>query len=247
MNTSFTSPAKSLPATLAALLAAATCAAAMPAAAQSAAGPYLSAAVGFNDLGDETISGVGAPFGRQPGGNVRVDNGGVAALTFGYDFGFNLRVELEGSYRRNGVHRVTAGALKEADATGDHNKTSLFVNALYDLPRLAGVTPYVGVGVGHARAKWSELYAFQRDERVHFDDTASSRAYQAILGATLMDTAVPNLALILEYRYLRTRDVTYDGAVQASRFGAFPITADVDRTRDHSLLVGVRYRFNGMR
>jgi opacity protein-like surface antigen len=218
-----------------------------PALADSGAGLYASGALGFNDLQTETITGVGAPFGPQPGGNTKTDNGGAGLLALGWNFGNGIRVELEGGYRRNGFNHATAGAQKNADATGDQDKTTVFVNAYHDFPKLSfGVAPYVGLGAGHSKAKWSDMYITQGNEVVHFNDSVGSRAYQLILGATLLENLVPGLSLTIEYRYLSTEGATHSGAVEKSRFGAFPVTATINSTRDQSLLVGLSYRFKGL-
>lgn len=236
-----------LAAVLATTLAAAGASQAQTQAQAPTGGLYASAALGFNELETETITGVGAPFGPQPGGNTRSDRGGAAVLGLGWKFNNGLRAELEGAYRRNSIHRATAGALKEAEATGKETKESLFANVLYDFGSTDwGVKPYVGVGVGRTRARWDELYLRQRDEVVHFDDAQRSTSYQFIAGATFLDQFAPGFSLTVEYRYIGNEGVTHSGRVEQSRFGAFPVTAKLSSTRDQSLLLGVRYRFNGL-
>lgn len=225
---------------------------AAPAQAQSAAptdaGLYAGAGLGFNKLHTETITGVGASFGRQPGGNTKSDDGGVGLVALGWKFQNGLRVELEGDYRRNDFNHATAGALKNADATGKETTESVFVNALYDFPATSfGVTPYAGVGIGNGRSSWDQLYLRQGNEVVHFDDTVGSRAYQLILGASFLENLRPGLSFSLEYRYVGNEPATHAGRVEQSRFGAFPVTADLKSTRDQSLVLGLRYRFASLR
>lgn len=213
--------------------------------AQQAEGWYAAGSLGYNRMQDETINGIGASFGRQPGGSTNPDGGELLSGSVGWAFSNGLRLELEGSFARNDISSATAGSLHDAPASGGEDKTSLFANALYDFGKTSwGIAPYAGIGVGSTRAKWRNLQVSSATETVGFDDSVSKAAYQGILGFSFLDNAVPGCLFTLEYRY-RALDGgrTYSGEVERSRIGAFPVTADLGSSHDQALTFGVRYQF----
>ncbi|AMP07570.1 outer membrane protein [Collimonas pratensis] len=234
---------KSLATTLT-LLAAGT---SLPALAEPVSGLYVAGGFGYNDLHTETISSIGASFGVQPGGNTKTDGGTAVLASIGWGFSNGIRAELEGGFRRNSFNHVTAGALHDANASGHEDKSSVFANVLYDFGKTSfGISPYVGIGAGHVKSKWNSLVVTNATETVAFDDSVSKRAYQGILGVSFLENVAPGLSMTLEYRYLSLDGgSTHSGRVERSRFGAFPVTAQLENTRDQSLLIGLRYQFDG--
>lgn len=215
--------------------------------AESVSGPYIAAGTGYNHLQTEKIPGIETGFGLQPGGNVKTDPGVLALASVGWGFSNGFRAELESGYRRNGLNRVTAGALQNAWADGDEIKSTIFLNALYDFEKTSfGVTPYVGLGVGHARIKWKNFISENETETVAHNSAVNQRVYQGIIGISFMENVIPNLSMTAEYRYMTTDGGRrHPGRVERSRFGAFPITTQLERTQDHALMIGVRYQFGG--
>lgn len=213
--------------------------------AQSASGPYVGLGLGWNKLKTVDIDAITTPFGPAPGGNLKANDGSVASASIGWAFSNGVRLELDNSYRRNSFHEGSGGALRNADAYGRENKTSWFLNALYQFNKTSfGVAPYVGVGVGQTKVKWRDIVIENASETARLSDTQTDLSYQAILGVSFLDNLFPGFSLTAEYRYMRIdggRD--FAGRIERSRFGAFPITSEAGKSENHAVIVGVRYQF----
>ena len=238
-------PHRSLLAACLAACALATIALPSHAQAQMPGGLYLGLNLGANDLATQDIDRVGTPFGDQPTGNIKARTGMVYAASVGWRFGNGVRVEAELSERMNDFWQATAGALRSADADGKQKQMAFFVNALYDFnAQYGGFSPYVGIGLGRVSSKWDGVTAFKPGERVRFDDTERTMAYQLILGTSFLKDVWPGWSFNLEYRLVESmKDRTYSGRIVESRFGAFPVTVDIPGSRNHALLLGLRYDF----
>ncbi len=136
------------------------------------------------------------------GANGRFSDGWAVGGAVGRRFGHGLRGEVETSFRSNTADQISAlGAT--ADWSGHVFGYTAMTNLYYDVASLqfAGVTPYVGGGIGVA--------AFDGDigtpiGPVDIHDAAF--AYQGIVGAAKRFNR--NLDLFAEYRYLGTTDVS---------------------------------------
>ena len=215
---------------------------------QTIDGFYVSLGGGYNIMGDQTITDVGTPFGRQPGGDVELDGGPVWMGSIGWGTGNGLRFEIEGSYRGNDLSKASAGALRNAEARGEERKTGVLINAIYDIDlarfNLPWLLPHIGVGFGYVWTKWDGVQAFNQQELVELSGMEGNTAFQGIVGFSAPLPSVPGLAVTADYRYLHLfGDRTYDGRVARSRFGAFPISTKVEDDTNHSFVVGLRYAF----
>jgi hypothetical protein len=215
--------------------------------AQPSDGPYVALGAGRNRVQDQNISSVGTPFGLQPGGNVKANDGSVAVASVGWRYSNGMRLELETSYRKNGIYEATAGSLQQAKASGNETKSGIFFNALYQFGKTGlGISPYVGLGAGRIRTKWDDVVVSNATQSVRLNDRVSDSAYQAIVGFSFLEDLVPGMSFTAEYRLLRLAGGrTYDGRVERSRFGAFPISTVVERNQNHALMLGMRYEFDG--
>lgn len=212
-------------------------------------GFYVGIGGGLNVLEDLTIPDVDTPIGPQPGGYVAADPGGVILGSLGWSFSNGLRFEVEGSFRSNGFEQATAGALMDDEAGGHQETTAIFANAFYDIDLTSlglntSVSPYIGAGIGYAWAKWDDVYVTNPNELVRHNDTDESLAWQAMVGVAAPIAAAPGLSLSLEYRVMGfVDDRSYDGRVERSPIGSFPITTNIEDGLNHSVLVGLRYAF----
>lgn len=212
-------------------------------------GFYVGIGGGLNLLEEQSIPSVGSPFGPQPGGYIKSEPEGVLLGSLGWAFGNGLRVEVEGSFRRNRFERATAGALVDERAGGRQETTAIFANAFYDVDLTAfglntSISPYFGAGIGYASAKWKNVYVTKPGEFVRHNDTDEGVALQGIVGVAAPITAAPGLAITLEYRVMGfVDDRQYKGRVEQSPIGAFPITTNIEDGLNHGVLVGVRYAF----
>jgi OmpA-OmpF porin, OOP family len=215
---------------------------------QTIDGFYVSLGGGYNIMGDQTITDVGTPFGRQPGGDVELDGGPVWMGSIGWGAGNGLRFEIESSYRANDLSKASAGALRNAEARGEERKIGVLINAIYDIDLarfdLPWLLPHIGVGFGYVWTEWDGVQAFNQQELVELSGTEGNTAFQGIVGLSAPLPSVPGLAVTADYRYLHLfGDRTYDGRVARSRFGAFPISTKVEDDTNHSFVVGLRYAF----
>jgi opacity protein-like surface antigen len=125
------------------------------------------------------------------------DSGGMAALSFGFEWIDGWRFEGEASWRRSEFDSV-------ADATVDDGQ----VNVYYGFLKGATVNPYLGGGIGAARLAVSDLAA----GAVTVDDFGGGMAWQGIAG---VDFALsPSWTLSLDYRYFAVDEVKLTDSLQ---------------------------------
>ena len=212
-------------------------------------GPYVAVALSYAHIEDADIDGIDTDFGRQPGGYISTDDGYGVNLALGYDFASNWRAEVELNYRRADFKRATAGALTDATTDGSYRQSALFANLYYDFDTLqsgafAGITPYVGAGLGWAHIKWSDSHTFNAVERVGHDSSDNTTAAQIMLGFSYAIPEAEGLQITAELRHTRLLgDRTFKGRVLESRFGSFPISTDVSDKGRTEINIGLRRSF----
>ncbi len=252
-----------------ALLAATVMVAPVAAKAQVVNGLYIGAGAGVNFLQDQSVKSVSypniargnpAPGTGFAGSSVQADAGFAGVVSVGYGLGNGLRLEIEGGYRQNKFTKAT-NTLGFASAGGDEKKYSGMFNVLYDIDLAAmgagsfPIMPYVGVGAGYAWAQHQNARFFGSapgiSTQLRTNAGEGAFAYQAILGAAFPISAVPGLALTLEYRFLglagdRTYNYQYMQGATPANGGNIATRASIKFEDDynHSVMVGVRYAFN---
>ena len=128
----------------------------LPAAAiaQPISGLYIGAAVGANFAG--------AMLSTENSTKIYSSAGPLSLVDIGWEFGNGLRVEIEGSYRSNGVSKIATlrrnGQFYPlSDVDGNVATYATMANLLYDIdwtPFDLPLHPYVGAGVGYG---WLDL------------------------------------------------------------------------------------------
>jgi len=86
-------------------------------------------------------------------GTLESESGWGFAGGVGYIIGPHLRSELEMSYRKNDLDRLTVrgfGLNASGAVSGDATVWAGMLNAIYDVGTWAGFTPYLGLGAGVA-------------------------------------------------------------------------------------------------
>ena len=217
--------------------------------AQARSGLYVGVGGGYNQLSTEGVTHVGTPFGKDIGGEIKFD-GGLAALgSVGWGFSNGLRLELEGSYRKNKLSEASAASLRNAPGNGSESKSAVFLNALYDFDKTSlGISPYVGLGIGRARIKWDDAGAANSSLTARLNDTQGKLAYQAIAGISFLENLVPGMSFTAEYRYMGVSGSrVHEGTVTPARGPGFPITMPIESSRNHSFMLGLRYQFDAGR
>ncbi len=217
--------------------------------AQPVSGVYVGLGGGGNVLQDQQ-SRPATRLGLAPK-QLNWNVGAVGLGSVGYGFGNGLRVEVEGDYRYNALHRI-GGTPFPTQAGGDRQQFAAMANALFDLDIGSPyVFPYLGVGAGYALTQLHKLHDAGTSTPFKFDTTDSDGdfAYQGILGASFPTPWVPGLSFTAEYRFFATADgeQRFHGSLIAPTINGPGQTRGAARLFDdynHSLLVGLRYEFN---
>ncbi len=215
-------------------------------------GWYLRGNVGYGAITDTDFTGdlVGSTQGE---GNV------AGSFGIGYDFDNNWRLELDGFQLWNDM-----GFLGANTSSSDLRLTTGMLNAIYDFSDFGNWEPYIGAGIGiararlsaqaHAAAAWGSVTrsaACPNADICVFDRADTGTAWQLLagLGYNISDKLVWDT----QYRYLNVGDLDFDGAgrnltapINAGVFGSASNIASVATGAGaHSLLTGLRYRFGG--
>lgn len=215
--------------------------------AQPVQGLYLGAGASWDAKQIEPLAPVPA-FGIGSSERLRFDAGGAGGqASLGYGIGYGVRLEMEGSYRQDGIRMFATTVPGTGRST--QQDYGLMANALYDIDlRFVGVsfmTPYLGAGLG---VQWSHLNGLVtiRNNGIvsHIGGTDGGLAYQGIVGAAFPIASVPGLAFTAEYRFLGvTGETTVAGEAYAGRTRLLsPVSFTQNLT--HSVIVGLRYAFD---
>lgn len=229
---------------------------------EALSGVYIGAAAGVglrHDVGLTNAQALAAQVMRQVA-PVRGDSGNrgetkvgpAAAVSLGYGFGNGLRVELEGTGRRNELDGVRLNGQTLRSTSGWVGNYGPMVNLLYERslgqPLGLPLSAYIGGGGGYLLADYRKLGGTTANGRTLVDLHGSSwaLAYQGIAGVALaLDGITPGLALTTEYRYLGLADNKVKALVQDRVSPAAVRRAEVKVTDNgtHTVLVGLRYAF----
>ncbi|TCI00948.1 OmpA family protein [Roseococcus sp. SYP-B2431] len=177
-------------------------------------------------------------------GSGAFETGFVGVGSIGWGFGFGLRAELEGQFRMH-----TPQGRGSVNGSGTSYNYGVMGNVLYDiaLPFAPWVTPYVGAGVGYTWINADNTAAISpaRGAGLVTNDTQGSFSYQAIAGLAFPVSAVPGLAVTMEYRYFHAEAAYFDSRAFATNNGStFASGAVKTDFTAHSAMAGLRYAFN---
>ena len=234
------------------LLAASFVALSTMAGAQPISGLYVGAGLGVNFLQDTDVTGTFRQDRiRLIGESNSFETGYVGVLSLGWGFGNGLRVEIEGSYRRNDADGHTLTDRSRQPAVGTASSYGGMANVLFDFD-LGGIPwnlkPYLGAGLGYIWHSYDDVgyRASATLENTYNSSSGAPGAFaaQAIAGVALPISSVPGLALSAEYRFLGTNGHNFDR--NRVNGATFPADADVDNF-NHSILLGLRYAFSAPR
>lgn len=182
-------------------------------------GWYVSGAGGLNFPLDSSIRGGGI------NNTAELDRGWGASGALGYKTPGGMRLEGELGYRTSEFD-----SLNNVAVGGDADVWNLMANAIYDFDVGSSLYPYVGAGIGVARADWDTDAAVGG---VQIDDDDMGFAYQAIFG---LGYALSNqLTLTADYRFLGVPDLDLSSTAGAR--------IDTEY-HSHSLMVGLRFAFS---
>ena len=210
--------------------------------AQPITGVYVAGAIGGNFLESERLTTQTNASTTAPGtGHLGFKNGGVGLASIGYAFGNGIRLELEGSYRKNDVGAPILGATSQ---TGSEAKTSGMVNALFDFDiGNRYIFPYIGGGIGYASTRLTETITGP-DGAARMSGTVGSFAYQAIGGIAFPIPGMVGLSVTTEYRYFALQGGRNFAGTAASGGSTVAFGRRLTDDRNQVVTLGLRYAFN---
>ena len=215
------------------------------------AGWYVRGNVGYGVMTDMDFAG-------DIIGDVEGEGNVAGSLGLGYEFGNNWRLELDAAQLWNDL-----GAISQATNTSaDMRITTGMLNAIYDFSDFGAWQPYIGAGIGIARASVSAQVHSQPNSPLvptnspacptfnscvlHDADTATAWQLLAGLGYKIND----NLTWDTQYRYLNVGELDYTGQgrnlqlpVLTTLGGPTEIASTVNGAGGHVIMTGLRYRF----
>jgi opacity protein-like surface antigen len=196
---------------------------------------------GANWVADADFTVVGAtPTSDTLSWSIGGDTGWVVGGAVGYDLNEVLRgrkTELEFSYRENQREGLWSSSTSGGTAGSldfDHTTFAVMANAWYEFP-VAGMSPYIGGGIGWARSKFKGSYV-DSSTNPGFEFENNGFAWQ--LGAGVNFPIKPGMSMGVGYRYFRGPEVTVQSYGEVSGFYPNTMQADVD-TENHSVIVNL--------
>jgi OmpA-OmpF porin, OOP family len=203
------------------------------------AGPYISLGAGVNWLQSSRLE--TDIFGPGNLGKVPFDAGGTVNGAVGYAFGWGLRVEVEGSYRRNTPSGEMEGGFCGGASIDDNfskvNQLGIMANAAFDINFGSPIVPYIGGGVGGVRTR---IYLASECATFIPDDKQWGFAYQGFAGLDYMLT--PAFRIGARYTYMHTEDLK-----NLEDFGCMAVCQDTLDPTNHSVTVQLAYNFGSPR
>jgi outer membrane protein OmpA-like peptidoglycan-associated protein len=183
---------------------------------------------------DLTPTNTGLASGQRTNSEIKNQDGWVGAAEVGYNWGNNIRTEIEGTFAENSARRVFG--------IGGSGRTDLaagFVNVFYDFDLTQfnialPIVPYVGVGAGGAY--WGQQATFPQvngGTTVRVAGNGFAFVYQAIAG----------LAYNIDDNWAVTGDIRYMDT-PAADFGDNKPLYVTNHLHEEQALVGVRYTFS---
>jgi opacity protein-like surface antigen len=207
-------------------------------------GWYLRGDIGYKIYGDPEGEYENAAFGFAVPGNGEffdesLDDTFAVGVGVGYQFNEFLRSDLTLDYEFNSDFEgglVCGGPCGGPGFSVEHADISAWtglVNAYVDLGTYAGLTPYLGAGIGASYLRTSDVYSDQPDgTRAERDgDSQWNFAWALMAGAGYQFT--DSLVLDLNYRYLNLGDAV------AGSVGGEPV--EINNIDAHEIRVGLRY------
>lgn len=214
--------------------------------AQPISGLYIGAAGGAGFLQNERIRGFSpssvTATAPSPSG-MGYKTGYVGLGSIGYGFGNGVRLEIEGSYRKNdrGFGSAPAGV---TGRSGDERKIGGMGNVLFDMDIGSPyVFPYLGAGAGY-QSVGQKLTQTGPGYVERIDDTKGAFAYQAMFGVSLPIPGVVGLSVTTEYRFLGLAGTRSYGGTLTSGGTVTRFTRKSSDNDTHNVLIGLRYAFN---
>jgi opacity protein-like surface antigen len=147
-----------------------------------------------------------------------IGRGGTAAIGYAFalpDYGTDVRIEIEGSYREAANDAISFADGTFWDITGNTTIKAGMVNLLLDFHTQTRLSPYIGAGLGRAQIGFDDWLVVETDPLgavstfVLPPEEIDVAVWQAMAGFGLAIS--PGLIVDLEYRYFQPTSSNYNG------------------------------------
>ena len=168
--------------------------------------PFVGAATGPSFLQDIGVRPNDGPLGPGPA-KERYNVGFIGAGAVGYAFSNGLQVDVLGAYEYNSLNNLVPVSPLVGRQTGHQESYGAFLETAYAFKMtdlgipITFFSPYVGVGAGALWTHQPSPEYLNNGDLNHIGGTSGPNfAYEGIVGAAFPISAVPGLALTLDYR-----------------------------------------------
>ena len=214
---------------------------------------YLRGDIGFTNQrvgslsnaleGNNSFQNVGIGFDASP----------LFGIGVGYYFNDWLRFDLTGEYRSkanfHGTQVITSGGSTITDEyTASKSEWLFLLNGYVDLGTWAGVTPFVGAGVGTARntiSSFQDICTVCAGGGVAFGDTASKWNFAWALHAGLAYKVTKNFTIELAYRYVDLGDAASGDLYTYLGTNNIVNPMEFHHLTSHDIKLGLRFNLDG--
>jgi opacity protein-like surface antigen len=180
-------------------------------------GIYLKGNLGLGMMMDSDIDNMPDHAGTA---KMTFDSGFLFGAALGYDFVGPFRSEVEYTWQKNDLDRLSYDNLYGNFNQGDLKTQAFMANGYYDVDTGSPWSPFIGVGLGIAKVDLNT-------PALPLGDNDSVFAYQFMAGVAYEISN--NLSVDAQYRYFGTQDAT----IQDADFS----------TSSNDLMLGIRYTF----
>lgn len=205
-------------------------------------GWYLRGDIGYKFYNSPNIAFV-TPTYTDPWNNTSLDNTWMLGAGVGYKFNDYFRADATVDYEFNaGAYGEGycggCGGLGYSIETADISAWTMLLNGYIDLGTYAGITPYVGAGIGTSYLETSNISYINPNGVTGTWNGAGQWNFAWALMAGASYAITPNTALDLSYRYLNLGDAV-SGYIPAGGGG----TIQYNNVDANEIRLGLRYSF----
>ena len=207
-------------------------------AAQAKTRPYVSVYGGGSRLQDTDFKYSWSSGSASASDRLRYDLGGVYGAAIGTSIGsLPLRIEVEYSYRKNGIDDAVGGYKGRING-GRIESTALMVNLYYDFKSVDGlydylsgpVYPYVFVGAGSVDSEITIATAW-------WSGNKSESVFAGQVGIGFGWEITDHIIFDLKGRIMMTEDIEYENIAGSGT------SLDLDKPLYAEVLAGLRFQF----
>lgn len=197
-------------------------------------------------------AGLSSPEKPKGGFEGSFSKAGLYEFEMGYKLTEDFHLGLNFGYRSGFKNKYSTSSVIDYDQISMKNfeyKTrsySWMLNTEYDVIRINGLTPYLGLGVGmsHNTTKGSEIETIGLNEQSdHYAYPAGKKnnfAYKVSLG-NKFESSNNSYFIDLRYQFVDLGKIT-TGRVVATGLGAENTTSKTGKLRAHEVLFGIGYK-----